>query len=134
MLKRITAALLVILLAAALCSCQKQEKVVEKTEDYPGTYVYTNSTLRENSKRVLTINEDGTYLYVRESSLEDQSGTYSGKWSIDERGYIIMVGNLSGKKSEGFLSEDSLMLNVADLENGDDTVGNGVYLYQYPEE
>ena len=134
MKKTIAILLITLLTAALLCACGETKKVVEKTEDYPGTYVYTNNTLRENSRRVLTINEDGTYLYVRESSIEEYNGTYTGKWSVDEQGYIIMTGDLTGKKSQGYLTGDSLKLNVSDLENGDDTVGNGVYLYQFPEE
>lgn len=134
MLKRIAAFLLIVVTAAALCACN-EKKPEDKTADYPGTYVYSNSTLREKSSRTLTLNVDGTYSYTRESTLYiNQNGTFTGRWEADEEGVVTFTADGSGKISRGKLSEDSERFDIADIDNAEDTVGSGIYTYQYPDE
>lgn len=131
-MKRLIAILMMtVLVAAALCACGEPEPKTKDTDKYPGTYVYENSTMREISTRTLTVKEDGTYTYVRVSSIEEKNGHFSGKWTVDQEGYIILTGDISGKTSRGLLSEDTLSLDIADLGHGEDTVGDGIYRYQF---
>lgn len=135
-MKRIAAILLIsALLAALLCACAGTA-VQEPTEpiDYTGTYVYQNTTMREISIRTVTVNPDGTYTYTRVSTFGELNGEYSGTWIVDEEGYIIFTGSISGLTSRGKLSDDTLLLDIADVGHGEDTIGDGIYQYQFPED
>lgn len=134
-MKKLIAILLAAVLSAALlCACREfAQEPTEFRNDYPGTYRYENNTIRERSSRVLTVNEDGTYTYVRVSTMEEKNGTFTGTWTIDREGYIVLKGDISGLTSRGSLSDDTLKLNIADVGHGEDTVGDGIYQYQYPE-
>ena len=134
MKKLIAVLLIAVLTAALLCACGKSdEELSEARKDYPGTYLYENNTIRERSSRTLTISEDGTYLYVRVSTLPGKDGTFSGTWTIDSEGYILLKAE-SGQISKGLLSEDRMLLDVSDLSGGEDTVGDGIYRYQIPQD
>ena len=135
-MKRITAVLLIpVLLAALLCACavMEQQEPTEN-ENFPGTYVYENITMREFTIRTVVIDPDGTYTYNVISTYEDLNGAFTGTWFIDEEGYIILTGDLSGLTSRGRLSADTLLLDIADIDHGKDTVGDGIYKYQFPED
>ena len=133
-MKRWIAMLMIAVTAALLlCACGSadQEPTVPVNK-YPGVYVLENSTIRERSTRTLTVNEDGTYTYERVSTMDSLNGTFTGTWTVDEEGYLVLKSDGSGLTSRAMLSTDTLKLNVADLSNGNDTVGNGIYQYQFP--
>lgn len=134
-MKRLIAILAIALTAMLLlCACgDADQDPTEAKNNYPGTYVYENSTIRERSSRTLTINEDGTYTYIRVSTMPEKNGSFTGTWTIDEDGYILLRGDLSGLTSRGELSEDTLLLNISDFGHAEDTVGDGIYWYQFPE-
>ena len=134
-MKKVAVLLLIAaMLAVFLCACGSRQQKPTEPVDYTGTYVYKNTTMREITTRTIVIRPDGTYTFTRVSTIEENNGEYGGTWEIDDEGCIIFTAGQTGKTSRGKLSSDTLRLDVADIDRAVDTVGNGIYFYQFPRE
>ena len=125
MKKLIAVLLLAVMTAALLCACGEEELTIDPK--YVRTYVYDNSSMDEQTTREITLYDNGTYVYTRDSSLDGNSGEFPGMWGVNRKGIIIFTGNESGGTSEGTPSEDGMTLNIADISRADDTIGSGIY-------